>query len=131
MVNSNETTLAHYGVKGMRWGVRKDNIDKSRALSARQKQRLENDKKVHQARATQKRAGDTYEKATLDYLNSTTSEGRRAAEKVMDKAFAEAYDPKTVMMADSLTSGEARVQNLASAGAIAVGVALLLKAATT
>ena len=69
--------LAHYGVKGMKWGVRKDNFQRNRALN-KESRAKDKAKRAAEFEKTRKALRPSGEKSKI---NTSTKEGRKAAQK--------------------------------------------------
>lgn len=89
-----EDHLAHHGVKGMKWGVRKDRgVDKSgstRKERKKAKKQARSDS-IEAARVRYTTAGEKREKAKQAYKNATTPEAKKKAKGVLRNVKAQNY----------------------------------------
>jgi hypothetical protein len=124
--------LAHYGVKGMKWGVRKSTSGKSRRQlnkESRQKDRAKLDRDIDRARArvntnrkyalTDKgsKSHSDYKKAKAQYKKDKAELGSREARKILNKAKEKRY--KDVQLSNTAKSGrETTIAVLAAVGYI-------------
>lgn len=83
-MDTNSLTLEHYGVKGMRWGVRKErSTDAGSSIKERMAAR---DKKIKGDRAKVLSSINRYSEARADFESSYTSKkGKTAAYELMKK----------------------------------------------
>ena len=111
-----EEFLAHYGKKGMKWGVRKAAVQRNRALNkaSKAKDKADWQKKVEKARANvaSDKVKYDYKKAKTKYKSDKVAVGSREAKKTLAKAREKKVD--TIRTARSYKNGKE----------VAVGVAL-------
>jgi hypothetical protein len=93
MSTETDDFLAHYGVKGMKWGKRKA-------------ARLERNREILSARGRQVEREDKYEQSVVDYFNAKTRSGKAKAERAMAENEKKLINSPDAAMAAKLTSGE-------------------------
>ena len=107
--------LAHYGVKGMKWGKRSGGSGSSSGPSRKEKRKA-NNQKIVEARIRQGRREQKYEEAVGDYMIARTNKGQDKAEKIMREREKELFTNKDAAIASKLTSGEKWANGIAWAG---------------
>jgi hypothetical protein len=148
-----EVVLAHYGKKGMHWGVRRDaetgvrpvaqklndskfgkasaaNADrynkKQSAKSAKKAASAERTQAIYGARVRQEARGRKYQESQGDLMVARTNKGKDRAEKTMRKLEKDFYTSGDAQMAMQATRGEKITAGIVygAAGLIAVGMIL-------
>lgn len=124
--------FAHFGVKGMKWGVSRSDASlaraNNRALNAASKAR---DKKAHSTgvqkarnRTENGKAKERYDKAKAEYVQNKTKMGSREAKKILNKAKSKIY--ADIDKASEYKDGKEAAQ----AVALTVGTTLAVYAVT-
>lgn len=116
--------LLHYGVKGMRWGVRKDRS--SSAGPSRWEKRRARDQEIKDARARQaSRQGETL-KAEAALYNSVVTGGRKEAVATLRERQNDYFKNPDYALAAKKTTGEKAVATMLvayGAGILAYNIA--------
>lgn len=112
-----EAALAHFGVKGMKWGQRKNDASGGNAGGSSKKAARPTTGQILNARAnTQAHLAKIYA-ADQDVRTATTKAGKDAALKVVEKHAKAIGQSDDTRVANMLTKGE-RVTNVLVAGPI-------------
>ena len=105
--------MAHYGKKGMHWGVRNSRPDLADVTASRQTTKVAKPKKVKvtssdikAARARQAIRERKYEESQGDFMVARTNKGQDKAEKVMRKLENDYFLGKDANTAARMTRGE-------------------------
>lgn len=123
--------LEHYGVKGMRWGVRRSEAERAAARKGRQEKKAAKkaDRKarnqgIKDARSRQQKRYEEWNEAEKDFYKSLFTGGRKEAYRNLeDKATNYNYN-KDAYTAQKMTTGEKW-----AAGAFTAGIAAVYGAA--
>lgn len=126
---SREEAIEHYGIKGMKWGVRRTDeqlaranrrskgslkreskyLDKSAKVAAKgaNKNYAPNrTRKIKEARARAARDKMAVNKAALEYSLATTNKGRKAAAKELEKSYDKYINSPDLDIGNKMTRGE-------------------------
>ena len=117
--------LAHYGVKGMKWGKHA-----SSAPTSRKERRMKQDHEVLTARQRQQARARKYEEAQGDFFVARTAKGQDKAEKIMRKMEKDYFTHPDAATAQKLTSGEKRAVGIAYGAMGLMAVSLIAASAT-
>lgn len=118
-----DDSLQHFGVKGMRWGIRKaeDSADGSSAKPKKSTKPTNAD--IKSARERQKTRAREFEEASAEYYTSRTAKGEAAAERLMRNKEWELYNGPDRDIADRMTTGEKVVTGIFAGAPIAIYLA--------
>lgn len=121
--------LAHYGIKGMKWGVRRRRSEGGEASGpSRKEQRSQRNREIMEARSRQAARQRKFQEAQAEFVVARTRKGEARAEKLMremEKAYFTNPDAQT---AARMTTGEKWAAAIAFAG---VGLSTISLAAAT
>lgn len=122
--------LAHYGVKGMRWGVRRRRSEggSESAGPSRKERRAKNNQEIEEARSRQAARQRAYQTAQAEFMVARTRKGEAHAESIMRQMEKEYYTHPDAQTAARMTSGEKWTTGISMAGVLLSAVGL---AATT
>ena len=105
-----DAELAHFGVKGMRWGVRRgENQTGGSGRQSRKELRKERDSQIENARETVRQKSIELESQAFKTYTAKTHAGRVAATKAYDRMSAEIANSPEYATASKMTSQEKRV----------------------
>lgn len=97
--------LKHYGKKGMKWGVRKNEIAKSAGLSRRDR-KIARNKEITEARERQRMRGVELERQAFKTYSANGRAAAEAAVRKYDKMAEDLLSNPDAATAAKLTSGE-------------------------
>lgn len=125
-----EEAIEHFGVKGMRWGVRRSDAQLAKAKQERVQNRTgrreknikraadqyrkasgskvatKKSKKIYEARANLNEQALKVERAKLDVVLAKTAKGRSAATKTLKKEYGTYINSQDQEMANKMSTGE-------------------------
>lgn len=105
-----DAELSHYGVKGMRWGVRRGkNQTGGSGQQSRKERRKEKDSQIEKAREIVRQKNIELESQAFKTYTAKTEKGRMAATKAYDRMSAELVNSPEYATANKMTSREKRV----------------------
>lgn len=114
-MNHNTEFIAHYGVKGMKWGVRRyQNKNGSLTPAGKDRERIRNEKKARNELSKNRRT------ASLEEL--TKQINRLETEKKLKSLIDEDIRPGRTMVARVLKSGGSKILSGAVAGGLAYAI---------
>jgi hypothetical protein len=121
---TSEEALAHFGVKGMKWGVRKPDDSGGGSGGPAKLKGKERTDAILNARVRQGARKYAYQNATAEFMVARTAKGQDAAEKSMRKLEKEFYEGEDFKLSKQYTTGEKWVGGVswAALGAAAVGL---------
>lgn len=126
-----DTELAHYGVKGMKWGVTREGPSRSERRAERKAKKKadwdEHDKNVMGARQRQADRVKEMDKLAAKTYSATSELGRLKAEAAYNKLANETMNGLDAQAAQVLTRGERQVNGaLLSVGLVALAASAAL-----
>lgn len=98
--------LAHYGVKGMRWGVRKRSEGGGSSEPTRKERRAQKNREIVTARSRQAARERNFQEAQAEFIVARTNKGQDRAERMMRQMEREYYTHPDAATAQRMTSGE-------------------------
>lgn len=101
-----DTFLEHYGVKGMKWGVRKKHESSGGSSSSKPAKTKVTSADIHQARYRQSLRARKYQESQGDFIVARTAKGQDAAEKIMRAREKEYFTNPDAKLAARSTTGE-------------------------
>lgn len=117
--------LAHYGIKGMKWGHHKSQTTTSgEPKQSRRQRRAANNSAIREARSRQSGRARAYEEAQAEFFVARTNKGQAKAEEIMRRMEKDFFTHPDATTAAKLTSGEKLATGLAygSIGLTIVGM---------
>ena len=104
-----ELYLEHYGVKGMRWGVRKSKQERQKARGEKREKREQKNKDIIAARKRQKNREKDIRRKEMAVYKSVVSGGYKEANKAYSEAQKAYYKNPDRKTARRRTSGEKKI----------------------
>lgn len=105
MTQEVDTFLEHFGVKGMRWGVRRGDSGDSSSASKPKKAKVTS-RDIKDARKRQDDRLRDFQEKSADYYTSRSSKGEALAERKMRNAEWDLYNNPDAKTANRFTTGE-------------------------